>query len=143
MELLVYIILIFVVVLPLVAFMLIPIYKEHFAVTNKAKNYDSFMQTFIYKVPLSAEDIIKSLSIANDADELTCTFDLKHSIVKIEEYGSNIKYYIQIEKHEGFSILKLQQIHTIVSQSHIPLKLHPYRVNKLQAEIVPFSECEF
>ena len=101
------------------------------------------MQTFIYKVPLSPEDIIKRLSIANDADELTCTFDLEHSIVKIEEYGTNIKYYIQIKKYEGFSILKLQQIHAIVSQSHIPLKLNPYIVNKLQAEIVPFSEYKF
>lgn len=143
MEFLPFTIFFFVILVPLVLGIIIPIYKSHNKVTAGIINYDSTMRKFVYKVNLSRENIIKLLKIKNAVDSLSCTFDFDKSVIKFSEYGSNIKYYFQVQECNDFSILRLEQVALISTQSHIPYKLNPFIVSKLQAEIIPYSQYGF
>ncbi len=139
MEVLFLAILSFVILIPLVLGIILPICKNHDEATNNIINYDFAMRKFVYKVNLSRETIISSLKVTNASDNLSCTFDLERSVIKFSEYGSNREYFFQIEEYDGFSILRLEQVALIGMQGHIPYKLNPFIVRKLEAEIIPFS----
>lgn len=133
----------FILVSVLVFGMIIPMHKEHEKVCNGVINYDSVMRKFVYKVYLSRQEVITLLKSKNEIDELTCTFNDDETIIKISEYGSNRKYYFQVQELNGFSLLKLEQVSVIGMQSWVPFKLNPFLVKKLNAEIVPFSQHKF
>ena len=143
MEIFCYAIFFLLILVPLVLGIVISIYKRHSNVTGSIINYDSTMRKFVYKVNLSSEDIINSLKTKNDADELTCTFDLDGAVIKFSEYGSNRDYYFHVQECNGFSILRLEQVALVGMQSHVPYKLNPFIVSKLQAEIIPFSQYRY
>ena len=116
------------------------VYKKHHKVTGSVVNYDSFMRKFVYKVYMSREDIINTLKVKNDLDDLSCTFDFERSAVLFSEYGSSREYYFDIQECDGFSILRLDQVPLIGMQGYVPIKLTPFLVSKINAEIIPFSE---
>lgn len=118
----------------------IPIYKSHNKVTGSIINYDSTMRKFVYKVNLSGEEIINLLNTKNDIDELSCAFDFEKSVIRFSEYGSHRDYYFRVQECGEFSILRLEEVALIGMKSHVPYKLNPFIVSKLQAEIVPFSQ---
>lgn len=101
------------------------------------------MKKFVYKINLSNEQVIELLNMRNVLDELSCTFDLDNFIIRFSEYGSHSDYYFQVQQYNDFSILKLEQVEFISMQNQIPFKLNPFIVNKLQAEIIPFSQYSF
>ena len=101
------------------------------------------MRKYVYKVYMSKEEIIYKLQNSAVIDELSCDFDLERSVIKFSEYGSNREYYFQILEYNEFSVLRLEQVALIGMSSHIPLKLNPFLVSKLQAEIIPFSQYGF
>ena len=133
----------FIILIPLVLGIIIPIYKKHHSVTGGIVNYDSTMRKFVYKINLSYQQIVDLLNTKNDVDELSCTFDLDKAIIRFSEYGSHRDYYFQVQEFDGFSILRLEQVALIGMQSHVPYKLNPFFVSKLHAEIVPFSQYGF
>ena len=133
----------FVILIPLVLGILIPIYKEHRRASGGVINYDFAMRKFVYKINLSYQQAVDLLSLKNDVDELSCTFDFEKAIIRFSEYCSHRDYYFQIQECSGFSILKLEQVELIGMSSHVPYKLNPFIVSKLQAEIVPFSHYGF
>lgn len=139
MEFLLFAIFFFLILIPLVLSIVIPIYKNHKKATNGIMNYDDTMRKFVYKVPFSGEEIINLLKTRNVNDELSYTFDFDKSIIEFSEYDTVRKYYFHIEDCNGFSILRLEQVELIGMQSHIPYKLNPFMVKKIQAEIIPFS----
>ncbi len=143
MELLVFAIFFFVILIPLVFGIIIPIYKKHSSVTGGIINYDSGMRKFVYKVNLSYQQVVDLLNTKNDVDELSCAFDFEKSVIRFSGYGSHRDYYFQVQECSDFSILRLEQVALIGMQSHVPYKLNPFIVGKLQAEIVPFSQYGF
>ena len=143
MEILFYMIFFFVILIPLILGIIIPIYKNHSNVTGNIINYDSTMRKFVYKINLSYQQAVDLLNTKNVVDELSCTFDFDKAIIRFSEYGSHRDYYFQIQECSGFSILKLEQVELIGMSSHVPYKLNPFIVSKLQAEIVPFSQYGF
>ena len=143
MEFLFFAIFFFVILIPLVLGIVIPIYKEHSKVTVDVINYDSAMRKFVYKINLSSQEIIDLLNTKNDIDELSCSFDLEKSVIRFLEYGSHRDYYFKIQECSDFSILRLEQVALLGMRSSVPYKLNPFIVNKLQAEIVPFSQYSF
>ncbi len=143
MEFMFFAIFFFAILVPLVLGIIIPTYKSHYKANGSIINYDTTMRKFVYKVNLSSEDIINLLKIKNDIDELSCTFDFDKSVIKFSEYGSHRDYYFQVQECNGFSILKLEQVTLIGMSSHVPYKLNPFMVSKLQAEIIPFSQYGF
>lgn len=50
------------------------------------------------------------------------------------------KYRFIIVEYDGFSILRLDQVPLIGMQGYVPIKLNPFLVSKINAEIIPFSE---
>lgn len=118
---------------------ILPIYKNHKKVTRGVVNYDPFMREFVYKVYMSREEIISSLKISNVKDPLSCTFDFEKNTVVFSEYGGSGEYFYEIREYDGFSILKLSQA-TLFTRGYISYKLNPFLVNKIDAEIVPFSQ---
>lgn len=143
MELLFFAIFFFVIFIPLFLGITIPIYKKHSSVTGGVINYDSNMRKFVYKVNLSYQQVVDLLNTKNVVDELSCTFDFDKAIIRFSEYGSHRNYYFQVLECSGFSILKLEQVELIGMSSHVPYKLNPFIVSKLQAEIVSFSQYDF
>ena len=129
----------FLLLIPLVLATTIPIYKNHYKATNNVINYDSMMRKFVYKVCMSSEEIINELKNTSDIDELSCEFDHERSVIKFSEYGSSREYYFKIHECNGFSVLRLEQVELLGMQSSVPLKLNPFLISKLQAEIIPFS----
>lgn len=143
MKFLLFALFFFVILISVVLGIIIPIYKSHNKVTGGIINYDSTMRKFVYKVNLSSEDIINLLKTKNVTDELSCSFDFERSVINFSEYGSNREYYFQVQECNGFSVLRLEQVALIGMQSHIPYKLNPFIVSKLQAEIIPYSQYGF
>ena len=143
MEFLVFALFFFVILIPLVLGIIIPIYKNHKKVTGSIINHDSSMRKFVYKISLSYQQVIDLLTTNNGVDELSCTFDFDKSVIRFSEYGSHRDYHFQLQECNGFSVLKLEQVALIGMQSHVPNKLNPFLVSKLQAEIVPFSQYSF
>ena len=143
MEILIFAIIFFAFLAPLVLAIVLPVYKNHNKATGGVINYDFFMRKFVFKVNLSKEDIINRLSSTRSADDLICTVDLENSVIKIAENGSGTNYRFQIREDIGFSVLKLEQTGLLGGQNNVPYKLNPFMVNKLQAEIIPFSEHTF
>lgn len=139
MEFLLFAIFFFLILIPLVLCIVIPIYKNHKKATNGIMNYDDTMRKFVYKVPFSGEEIINLLKTRNVKDELSYTFDFDKSTIEFSEDGATREYYFRIQACNGFSILRLEQIELVGMQSYIPYKLNPFMVKKLQAEIIPFS----
>lgn len=140
MGVLYFVLFFFVILIPLVLSIIIPIYKSHYKATGKIINYDSNMRKFVYRVNLSCNDIINLLESTNDTDELSCSFDLERSVVRFSEYGSSREYYFNVKEYDDYSIFSLSQVALIGMQSYVPLKLNPFLVSKLQAEIIPFSQ---
>lgn len=143
MEPLIFVIFFSIIIITLVLGMTIPIFKRHNEVTGGIINYDFNMRKFVYKVNLSSEDIINLLKVKNAVDELSCSFDFNRSVIKFAEYGANREYYFQVRECNGFSILRLEQVELVGTSSHIPYKLNPFIVSKLQAEIIPYSKYGF
>lgn len=143
MEILFYMIFFFVILIPLVLGIIIPIYKNHRNVTGGIINYDFTMRKFVYKINLSYQQAVNLLNTKNVVDELSCTFDFDKAIIRFSEYDSHRDYHFQIQEFNGFSVLKLEQVALIGMQSHVPYKLNPFMIRKLKAELVPFSQYSF
>ena len=143
MEFLFFALFFFVILIPLVLGIIIPIYKNHSKVTGGIINYDSTMRKFVYKINLSSQEIVDLLNTKNDIDELSCTFDFEKSVIRFSDYGSHRDYYFKIQECSDFSVLRLEKVDLIGMQSHVPYKLNPFIVSKLRAEIVPFSQYDF
>ncbi len=133
----------FVILIPLVLGIVIPIYKAHSKVTDGIINYDSTMRKFVYKINLPNQEIVNLLNTKNDVDELSCAFDSEKSVIRFSEYGSHRDYYFRVQECGNFSVLRLEQVALVGMQSHVPYKLNPFIVSKLKAEIVPFSQYGF
>lgn len=138
MEIWVFTIFFFLIVLPLVIGINYPVYKNHRKVTGDITNYDFAMRKFVYKVNLTSEEIIRLLETKSMLDELSCKFNDDHSIIILLEYGTSRKYYFCIQECNGFSIVRLEQAAWIGGQSRISYKLNPFMVRKLQAQLIPF-----
>jgi len=117
-----------------------PITKAHIDATGDVVNYDQFMRKFVYRVNVSHQRAVELLNTVNAADELSCTFDFENSIIRFSEYGSHRDYYFQILEHNGYSVLRLEQVERIGMKGTVPLKLNPFIVAKLQAEVIPYFE---
>ena len=143
MDIFFFILFLFIVIIPIVLMHHIPIHKNHIQATNGVINYDSFMRKFVYKVSFTEKEIIDKLTIPNAIDELQCNFDFEKNTVIFSEYGSHMAYYFQIVKCNSFSILRLEQTSLIGMKSSVPYKLNPFLINKLQAQIIPFSKYGF
>ena len=57
------------------------------------------------------------------------------------ENAENIKYYFHVYEHDDYSLLMLEQASKF--GNYLQYKLNPFFVNKLNAEIVPFSLHKF
>ena len=112
-----------------------------FAISGRTLLYKKVKREwkYVYKIYMSRDQIINTLKNTTDIDELSCDFDFERSTIKFSEYGSQKEYYFQIQECDGISILRLEQVALLGMQSNIPLKLNPFLVSKLQAEIIPFS----
>lgn len=62
MEILFYMIFFFVILIPLVLGIIIPIYKNHRNVTGGIINYDFTMRKFVYKINLSYQQAVNLLT---------------------------------------------------------------------------------
>ena len=131
---------------------LIPKYEKFAKATGSVVNYDRYMTKFVYKVYMPKEEIISSLKIMNVKDELSCTFDFEKTTVLITDIGQwgslgpgpRREYFYEIQECDGFSILKLSAVSPRPNgrndRTDIPLRLNPFMVSKINAEIVPFSQ---
>ncbi len=140
MEEVLVVIFFFLVLIPLVLAIVIPVYKNHIKVTGNIINYDTHKRCFVYKTYLSREEILKALQIVNAADELKCVLNSQESTIVFSEYGASIKYYFEVKQVYGFYIFKIEQIPYFATNGYIPIKLNSFIVQKLSAELVPFSE---
>lgn len=145
MDYLFFVIFFFLFLIPLVLLFVIPTFRNHKRATAGIINYDSYMRKFVYRVNITKEEIIRSLTQENAADELSCTVDIEKSEAIFLEYTSKteIKYHFQIIEYSGFCIVRLEQSSLFTMESYIPYRMNPHMTNKLNAEIIPFSEYGF
>ncbi|MBQ8399273.1 MAG: hypothetical protein IJX08_04810 [Clostridia bacterium] len=140
MEQVIVIALIMLLGIALVLGIVIPIFKNHSNVSDGIVNYDAMMRKFVYKVPFSKQEILRILQEHRDVDELSCEFQMERSVVKISEYYSNREYFFTVQECDGYSILRLDQVSSMSMQGHVPYKLNPFMVEKLNAQLLPFDQ---
>ena len=82
----------------------------------------------------------------NIKDDLSCTFDFEKNTVTFTDLSylnpSMVRkeYFYDIQEYDGFSILQLSVASIFSERNNIWLKLNPFMVSKINAEIVPFSQ---
>lgn len=130
----------FFVLLPLVIGHYRPIYKAYQQTAGNIINHDEMMRKFVYGTELEEAEIIGALCVKNVADELLCEVDEVHKIMKFSSYGDHRSYYYRISERENRRILELEQVSLIGMQSEVPFKLNPFIVCKLGAELIPYQE---
>lgn len=139
MEFWIFFAIILLVIIPVAMLAVSPVVKKHQNVSGNVVNYDPVMHKYVYRVCMSEDEIIKRMETKNVTDDLICRFDTERAVVKISEYGSTLEYYYEIIPFDGYSVLKLNQVSAIGMSSHIPYRLNPYMVEKLNAELLPFE----
>ena len=109
-------------------------------VTDGVVNHNSLMNKFVFKVNLTRDETIAILLTKCVKDTLTCTFDFDMSTIVFSDFWDNEKYYLVISKCDKFSLLHLELVSFRARRSSIKYKITPFIVNKLNAEVVSFSE---
>ena len=139
----IFIILFCALMIPLLLGHLLPIWKEYKRTTKDVINHDPHMRKFVYKVPLSRDNILSALQTAGSTYELSYTFDPQRSVISFAEYGAKKNYSLRVLAFSDHSILQLEETALLGMSSQIPLKLNPFFISKLSAEPLPFSQYEF
>ena len=85
--------------------------------SNSVVNYDTFMKSFMYKIPLTKAELIQQLSLYNAKDKLD--------------------YKVEISEQEQFCIVRLEKAYVSISNTNIPQYINSFMVNKLNAETIP------
>ncbi|MBQ9848295.1 MAG: hypothetical protein IJO64_04480 [Clostridia bacterium] len=116
----------------------IPMYKEHKKIVETFVNYDPMMRRYVYKVNLTSDEILKRLSVNNDADDLSCKLDSERSEIIL----LNTVFRFHIHEYKEFSVVTLERV-SLSARDNIPIKLNPFMINKLEAIIIPYSESYF
>ena len=140
MEFIVYIVLCTLIVMSIGLVCTIAKLKKHSEVTDGVVNHNSLMNKFVFKVNLTRDETIAILLTKCVKDTLTCTFDFDMSTIVFSDFWDNEKYYLVISKCDKFSLLHLELVSFRARRSSIKYKITPFIVNKLNAEVVSFSE---
>ncbi len=133
----------FAVVFVVVLSKIIPIFKNHYKVTNGVTNYDSGMRKFVYRVTCSPVDVIYKLTNPGNKEQLKFDYNSDNDIMYISDSTYRFKYRIRFRECEGYNVVMLERVCYLVKQSYIPYMLNPHIVEKLNAEIVPYDKFKF
>lgn len=87
----------------------VPIHQKHIEVTHNIVNYDTFMRHFVFKIPLTAEQILDRLKIPNVFDELEYKLDLENSMITFLKDHEELSFWLEFQQLDGFCILLLHQ----------------------------------
>ncbi len=106
------------------------------------RNYDPYMRNFVYKTNLPKEEIYSILQTVRSSYEPTCTINEKESMIRFDHMGTYKEYALILEKHNGYNILKLNDItFTLLAQrTNIPSEMNIMVIEKLGAEPIPYNE---
>ena len=120
----------------------IPIWRRHKLSVRNAVNHTPAMTCFVYRVALPRDEILRRLSDTDKTDILSCTLDLSEQKVKFSGFSSGAEYTISFQETDGGNLLRLRQASFISNlfSKEIPLKLNPFFIQKLNAEIIPYFE---
>ena len=122
----------------------LPIWLRHKASVRNAVNHTPAMTCFVYKVALPRDEILQRLSEKDKPDCLSCSLDLPEKKVKFSGFSSGAEYTLSFQETDGGTLVHLKQA-TFISNlfsKEIPLKLNPFFIQKLNAEIIPYFEPE-
>ena len=120
----------------------VPIWRRHKVSVRNAVNHTPAMTCFVYKVALPRDEILQRLSEKDKTDCLSCSLDLPEQKVKFSGFSSGAEYTLSFQETDGGTLLRLRQA-TFISNlfsKEIPLKLNPFFIQKLNAEIIPYFE---
>ena len=120
---------------------IIPTLRQYHKVTT-IRNHNMFMTKFIYKVDLSELDIFCLLNQKRADDDLSCSFDYDRRVITFSYNTSAVEYSFQIQKQDGYSLFRLEQIDVTSSKTAISYKLNPFIVGKLRAELIPYFKAD-
>ena len=119
----------------------IPLHKKHQQVSNSVVNYNSTCTKYVYRLPMNKAEIERQLSLQPTTLDPCCHYDKDTAILTLSEQSpsiSKISYQVSIQECPDFSIVRLKQIRQI-GKGYIYLKLNPFFVEKMDAEIIPYS----
>ncbi len=118
----------------------IPLRRKHAESVREIRNCDGTLQHFVFRVRLSEEELFRRLAQLSDADELSCEADRENGRVTLSEYGASAAYRFTLQAEEDALLLRLDQCRPLAQVGNIPWKINLFFQNKLNAELVPFSE---
>lgn len=105
--------------------------------SNSVVNYDTFMKSFMYKIPLTKAELIQQLSLYNAKDKLEYDFDAENMSITFKKYNDKLDYKVEISEQEQFCIVRLEKAYVSISNTNIPQYINSFMVNKLNAETIP------
>ena len=120
----------------------IPLYKKENEASRGIVNHDHFTK-FVYRVRGSASDIIAQLLWRGETDALYCDYDPSRGVMIFSDYTFSDEFYFYVYEYGDYSIVRLEAVSSFNLDPYISHKLNPFMVDKLQAEIVPFSQYGF
>ena len=105
---------------------------------NKTENYNRMMNRFIYKVPMTSEELLSALRLNNVREKVYCTIDTEKAEMTFSnpvdprEYR---KYRYCIQEEGEYSILRIEEICIPMgTRGYLHMKINPFVLKKLNAE---------
>lgn len=117
----------------------IPAQKRHQHASGGIKNHNSTCTKFVFRIPMTKEEICTLLSRPFFIGNLSTRFNAEESELTFWDLHGEYTFYVNIQQCTEFSILRLNWKRTIRGRTTFYLQINPFFVEHLDAEIIPYN----
>ena len=121
---------------------LLPIHLKNYKVSASICNHDMQGYKFVYKAPLTKEQVLQTLSTHCDTDILSCSINKTEQIMHFEGYHDSKDFFFLLKDMEDGTMILLRVVYKFGMRSQVPNQLNPFMVEKLNATLLPYSEYQ-
>ena len=107
-----------------------------------AVNHNERLTSFLYRVRLPREEILRRLRTGSKSDQLSCAVDSEGCTVLFSHWhGASVRYLLTFQESEDGCLIWLDEVQRIQSGS-ASLRLNSFFIKKMNAEIIPYQEYD-
>ena len=142
MKELIFFMLLYLVVPPLVFLLLFRYFRKKHLANGSVINYNPTMSRFVYLIEMSPEEALAALEVKNVADKICCDVDRENALLVFSEglLEFKVRYYYSFKACDGGFLLLLERKIDIIRQTRMCYKFNSFMRSKLNAKPVPISQ---
>ena len=136
-------IIVFILLIPLVLFLILkPVIRDR-KTRNNIMNSDTFSQHYCFELNCSQQEAISQLSIPNVMDKPEYTFDINSLIIAFSHNNCVVDHQLYFYTIENKTYLKVSRVNTFLfDRGIIPFMVNSFFINKIGATPVDYNYFE-